>query len=222
MRDAVTRLLAEVESVIVVGECADAPSVAALLDCRRADLLITDVRMPPSDQDEGIRLATRLRSTHPALGVIVLSAYADVAYALRLLEGGGDGRGYLLKERIADRAQMTAAVETVASGGSVIDPKIVEDLVGEPAACGESGRERLTALELETLVLVAEGHTDAAIAEALALSRPVATMRVEAIFAKLELGDPDRTGRRVGAALRYLADRGSWAPAPSAIVAEPT
>jgi DNA-binding NarL/FixJ family response regulator len=207
VRDALGELLAQAESVIVVGQCADAPCVVALLDREHADLLITDVHMPPSGRDEGLRLATRLRATHPELAVIVLSAYGDVAYALALLEDGGDRRGYLLKERIADRGQIIAAVDAVTSGGSVIDPKIVEDLVGARAASLGTGPEHLTGLELQTLALVAEGCTDAAIAEALVLTVPAATTRVGAIFAKLELGNPDCASRRVGSALRYLANR---------------
>lgn len=207
-RVALRHLFEGVPSVLVVGECDDAKSVVSAIDKQRADLLITDIRMPPSGQDEGIRLAARLRKTHPALGVIVLSTYADVAYALKLFESGCDSRGYLLKDRIRDREQVLEAVVTVASGGSVIDPTIVEELVRSRIEMRRSPLEQLTPRELETLALVAEGRSNADIAEALVLTKRAVEKHVNAIFAKLELGDPDHVSPRVKAALLYLADRG--------------
>jgi DNA-binding NarL/FixJ family response regulator len=200
-------LVEDIETVVVVGECEDARSVPRMLDEQRADLLITDIRMPPSGQDEGIRLAARLRATHPALGVIVLSTYADVAYALKLFESGCDGRGYLLKDRIRDDAQIIDAVRVVADGGSVIDPKIVEDLISSRARARRSRVADLTPRELEVLALVAEGQSNAAIAESLVMTKRAVEKHVNAIFAKLELGDPDRVSPRVKAVLAYLADR---------------
>lgn len=194
--------------MIVVGECEDTGGVAAMVDEQRADLLITDIRMPPSNQDEGIRLAARLRETHPALAVIVLSTYAEVAYALKLFESGCDSRGYLLKDRIRSRQQVLDAVVTVANGGSVTDPTVVEELVKARMGRARSHLEDLTARELETLALVAEGRSNADIAEALVLSKRAVEKHVNAIFAKLELGDPEHVSRRVKAALLYLADRG--------------
>lgn len=193
----------------VVGESADATEVPRLCDEERADLLITDIRMPPSGDDEGIRLAARLRETRPALGVIVLSTYADVTYALKLFENGSDSRAYLLKDRIRDRAQLLDAIRAVADGHSVIDPQIVEDLVRSQQAQRGSRLDQLTPREIETLALVAEGHSNAAIAERLVLTKRAVEKHVNAIFAKLDLGDPDQVSRRVRAALIYLADRGS-------------
>jgi DNA-binding NarL/FixJ family response regulator len=207
VRVALKHLVEGIETMAIVGECDDARAVPGLLDEQRADLLITDIRMPPSGQDEGIRLAASLRSTHPALGVLVLSAYADVSYALKLFESGSDSRGYLLKDRIRDRTQVVEAVRTVADGGSVTDPQIVEDLVSASMRRRRSSLEGLTPRELETLALVAEGRSNAAIAESLVLTKRAVEKHVNAIFAKLELGDPDHVSRRVKAVLLYLADR---------------
>lgn len=211
-RLALKHLFDGVASMVVVGECEDSEGVAAMVDEQRADLLITDIRMPPSDQDEGIRLAARLRETHPALAVIVLSTYAEVAYALKLFESGCDSRGYLLKDRIRNREQLLDAVVTVANGGSVTDPTVVEELVKSRMGKLPSRLDELTPRELETLALVAEGRSNADIAEALVLTKRAVEKHVNAIFAKLDLGDPDHVSRRVKAALLYLADRG----APSA------
>ena len=208
MREALGHLIEGIETIALVGECADARSVPRVIDEQRADVLITDIRMPPSNEDEGIRLAARLRDTHPALGVLVLSAYADATWALKLFESGSDGRGYLLKDRIRDRAQLLDAVRTVADSGSVIDAKIVEDLVRAERRTARSSLQELTPRELDTLALVAEGRSNAAIAEQLVLTKRAVEKHVNAIFAKLDLGEPDQVSRRVKAVLVYLADRG--------------
>jgi len=203
---ALKQLIDGVDTMTVVGDCNDATRVPMVLDEQRADLLITDIRMPPSGEDEGIRLAARLRETHPALGVIVLSTYADVEYALKLFEDGCDGRGYLLKDSLR-RAHVLDAIRIVAESGSVMDPKIVEDLVASRANARRLSLQELTPRELETLALVAEGRSNAAIADSLVLSKRAVEKYVNAIFAKLQLGDPDQVSRRVKAALLYLADR---------------
>jgi DNA-binding NarL/FixJ family response regulator len=207
VRAAVRHLLDGVPAIEVVGECEDALAVPGVCDEQRADLLITDIRMPPSGEDEGIRLAARLRETHPALAVIVLSTYADVTYALKLFESGSDSRGYLLKDRIRDRAQLLEAVQSVTDGHSVIDPQIVEDLIRSRLTMTRSRVDQLTPRELETLALVAQGHSNAVIAQRLVLTKRAVEKHVNAIFAKLKLGDPDHVSRRVRAALIYLADR---------------
>jgi DNA-binding NarL/FixJ family response regulator len=206
-RVALRHLLEGTEDMVVVGECDDAIAVVPVLDKERADLLITDIRMPPSGEDEGIRLAARLRKSHPALAVIVLSTYSDVTYALKLFEDGCDSRGYLLKDRIRDRRQVLDAVRDVVDGGSVIDPTIVEELVRSRIEMRRSPIELLTPRELETLALVAEGRSNADIAEALVLTKRAVEKHVNAIFAKLDLGDPTHVSPRVKAALLYLADR---------------
>ncbi|HET6550438.1 MAG TPA: response regulator transcription factor [Solirubrobacter sp.] len=209
VREALKHLFRDHPMIEVVGECADARDVVGLVDAQRADLLLTDIRMPPDAEDEGIRLATALRRSHPALGVIVLSTYAEATYALRLFEDGSDGRGYLLKDRLRGRRQIVEAVGTVAEGGSVIDPKIVEDLVASHAGASRSPLHSLSPRELETLALVAEGKSNAAIAETLVLTKRAVEKHVNAIFAKLDLGDPERVSRRVTAALLYLNDGAS-------------
>lgn len=209
VRTAVKHLLQGSPAIEVVGECADTTAVPKICDEQRADLLITDIRMPPGGDDEGIQLAARLRETHPALGVIVLSTYSDVTYALKLFESGSDSRGYLLKDRLRDRDQLLDAVKAVADGHSVIDPQIVEDLVRSRDTQRVSKLSQLTPREIETLALVAEGHSNAIIAERLVLTKRAVEKHVNAIFAKLELGDPEHVSRRVRAALIYLADRPS-------------
>ena len=207
IRAAVKHLLEGVSWVTVAAECDDARTVLAAVDRARADLLVTDIRMPPTGRDEGIRLAGELRRSHPALGVLVLSTYGEATYALKLFADGSDGRGYLLKDRIRDRAQMLQAVRTVAEGGSAIDPTIVEELVRSHRAVTGSQLHELTPRELETLALVAEGKSNAAIAEALMLTKRAVEKHVNAIFAKLDLGDPEQVSRRVRAALVYLNRR---------------
>ena len=207
VRSALRHLLSGVPTVTVVGECDHPDAVPRLVDDQRADVLITDIRMPPSSDDEGIQVAARLRKTHPALGVIVLSTYSDVDYALKLFESGLDSRAYLLKDRIRDRAQLLDAVDAVADGRSVVDPKIVEDLIRTRALVTGSRLDQLTPRELETLALVAEGYSNATIAQRLVLTKRAVEKHVNAIFAKLELGDPDHVSRRVRATLIYLSDR---------------
>ena len=205
-RLALIHLLTGSESLVVVGEAADAGAVPAVIDQTQADLLITDIRLPPTGDDEGIRLAGRLRDTHPALGVLVISTYADVDYALKLFADGCDSRGYLLKDRIRDRHQLIEAAVTVANSGTVTDPSVVDSLV-RSFAMQSSALDKLTPRELETLALVAEGRSNADIADALVLTKRAVEKHVNAIFAKLDLGDPDHVSRRVKAALLYLADR---------------
>jgi DNA-binding NarL/FixJ family response regulator len=207
-RAAIKDLLAGHPRMTVVGECEDAKLVPETVDEQRADVLITDIRMPPLGHDQGVRLAARLRETHPALAVIVLSTYAEVGYALKVFERGCDGRAYLLKDRIRNRKQLVNAIEAVLDGGSSIDPAIVEELVRAGLSKHRSGLEELTPRELETLALVAEGHSNGAIAERLVLTKRAVEKHVNAIFAKLELGDPEEVSPRVKAALLYLADRG--------------
>lgn len=211
MRMALKHLLDGVSAITIVGESEDGAAVPRLVDEQRADLVITDIRMPPAEEDEGIRLAAHLRVTHPALGIIVLSTFAEVRYALKLFEDGSDGRGYLLKDRIRDRRQVVEAVRTVADGGSVIDSTIIADLVSSNAAIRRSQLDQLTPREVETLALVAQGQSNAAIAESLVLTKRAVEKHVNAIFAKLDLGDPDHVSRRVKAALLYLADTGAGA-----------
>ena len=174
----------------------------------RPDVLLTDIRMPPDMTDEGIRIAARLRERHPEIGVIVLSQYADAAYALALLEQGSQGRSYLLKERVHDRAQLRAAIESVAHGGSVIDPKIVDGLVAAQAALERSRLGELTARELEVLGEIAQGRSNAAIVASLVLTKRAVEKHINSIFLKLGLAHAEDLSKRVTAALLFLAESG--------------
>jgi DNA-binding NarL/FixJ family response regulator len=151
--------------------------------------------------------------------VIVLSTYADVTYALKLFESGADSRAYLLKDRIRDRTQLLDAVLAVAEGHSVIDPEIVKDLIASRQTRTRSRIDQLTPRELETLALIAQGYSNAAIAERLVLTKRAVEKHVNGIFAKLELRDSDHISRRVRATLTYLADRGALS-SPKGLVSE--
>ncbi len=142
VREGLARLLAGHDEVVVVASCPDLPSLLEAVDRERPDVVLTDIRMPPSQTDEGIWLAALLRSTHPDAGVVVLSQFSEAEYALALLRDGSDGRAYMLKERLHNRAELLSAIRTVAAGGSWVDPKVVEGLVSgkareENAALGE-------------------------------------------------------------------------------------
>ena len=167
--------------------------------------MIVDIRMPPTHTDEGIRLAEELRETHPTIGVVVLSQYAEPLYAAKLLEHGSDGRAYLLKERVNDRAELSRALHEVAGGRSVVDPRIVETLLQARRRRDESGLETLTAREQEILALIAEGWSNDAIAARLVITKRAVERHINSIFWKLELGESADVSRRVKAALLYLA-----------------
>jgi len=163
--------------------------------------------MPPTHTDEGIRAAAELRESHPDVGVVVLSQHDDPAYVLALLESGSAGRAYLLKERIHDRLQLTAAVEAVAAGGSVIDPKVVEVLVTARTRAERSPLAELTERETEVLAEIAQGRSNAAIADSLVLTKRAVEKHIHSIFMKLNLAYEEDVSKRVKAALLFLADR---------------
>jgi DNA-binding NarL/FixJ family response regulator len=168
---------------------------------------VTDIRMPPTFGMEGIEVARRMRAERPTVGVVVLSAHTEPAYALTLLEDGSQGRAYLLKERIADVAQLAGAIREVARGGSVIDPAVVEALVEDRMRARRSPLAALTPRELQILGEIAQGRSNAAIAELLVLTKRAVEKHVNAIFAKLALRAEDgAVDRRVRAALLFLAD----------------
>src|SRR4051812_41103468 len=167
VREALTQLLAEAEEVDLVAVCRDGDELRAAVDTHHVDVVVTDIRMPPSDTDEGIRVAGELRRTHPDIGVVVLSAYCDAPYALALLEGGSDRRAYLLKDRVHSGRQLIGTIESVARGGSVIDAKVVEALAASRAATESSPLSELSPREHDILVEMARGGSNAAIADAL-------------------------------------------------------
>jgi DNA-binding NarL/FixJ family response regulator len=205
-REGLRRLLETRPGLDVVADCGDLPSLLAAVDEHRPDVVLTDIRMPPEGRDEGIQAANRLRDERPGVGVVVLSHYAEPSYALALLEGGSERRAYLLKERVGDLGQLEAAIEAVAAGGSVIDPKVVEALVAARAAGAGSSLAELTPRERDVLRAMAQGMNNAAVAEALVIAEGSVEKYVHSIFAKLGLAWEDHVHRRVKAVLLYLAE----------------
>jgi DNA-binding NarL/FixJ family response regulator len=207
VREGVRRLLEHEPDVELVAVCEDYDSLLEAIAGTEPDVLLTDIRMPPTGTDEGVRAAERLRQLRPGAGVVLLSQYADPAYALAFLEGGTEGRAYLLKERVADLDQLLAAIRAVAGGGSVIDPKVVEALVAARSRNAQSPLARLTPREREVLALLAEGRSNAAVAEGLVLSERAVEKHINSIFAKLGLPEARDAHRRVKAVLLFLAEQ---------------
>jgi DNA-binding NarL/FixJ family response regulator len=207
LREGIARLLEATPDLELVGTAADRPELEALVEATSPDLVLTDIRMPPTGTDEGIQIAAQLREQRPEVGVVVLSQYADPAYALALLEGGSAGRAYLLKERVSEVDELLAAIREVAAGGSVIDSKVVESLVS--AKRPESSElARLTPREREILGEMAQGKSNAAIAATLVLSTRAVEKHTNSIFSKLGLSEEVDLNRRVKAVLLYLAEGG--------------
>jgi DNA-binding NarL/FixJ family response regulator len=205
IREGVRRLLEAEDDVQVVAACGDLDALLAAVEMERPDVVLTDIRMPPTGSDEGIRAAARLRTTHPRLGVVVLSQYDDPTYAVSLLEAGSGGRAYLLKERVSEPEQLVGAIREVARGGSVIDPRIVETLVSARSRAASSPLAELTPREREVLEQMAQGKNNAAIAEALTLTTRAVERHINALFAKLPLDEQPDVDRRVKAVLLFLA-----------------
>ncbi len=206
IRESLTHAFAGQARVEVVAVCGDRHALDAAVEAHRPDVVMTDIRMPPSGEEEGIRAAARMRDTHPDIGVVVLSQYAEPAYALELLKSGTSRRAYLLKERLRHRDELLGAIDAVASGGSVIDPKIVELLIETRGAADSSPLAELTARELELLALIAQGKSNPAIAESLVLTKRAVEKHVNSIFFKLGLPDAQYVSRRVMAALIFLSE----------------
>ena len=197
-----------IEVVAAVGTAAELEDVVAR---QRPDVVVTDIRMPPGHHTEGIEAAHRIRAAHPEVGVVVLSQYAEAAYALELLGAGTNGLAYLLKERVGDPQQLVHAVVEVARGGSVVDPDVVTALVTSTAQ-HRSALEGLTGRERDVLERMAQGRTNAAIAAQLHLSESSIEKYATSIFAKLGLQDEPQTHRRVAAVLTFLGDAGRAQP----------
>jgi DNA-binding NarL/FixJ family response regulator len=206
VREGIQQLLDTQPDVEVVAACADPESLLEAIEAVRPDVVLTDIRMPPSNTDEGIRLAHQLRESHPHIGVVVLSQFADVTYALALLESGSDGRAYLLKERVRDRGQLMAALRAVVDGDSVIDSKIVEGLVAARAHAERSPLSELTPREHEVLAEIAQGKSNTAIAESLFLTKRAVEKHINSIFLKLNLSEAHDVSKRVKATLLFLAE----------------
>jgi DNA-binding NarL/FixJ family response regulator len=200
-REGLARLL-EDRGHRVCAAVGDGEALLAVVAAHRPDVAVVDIRMPPTHTDEGLRAALRLRAEHPGTGVLVFSQYIETRYAARLLQGNAAGVGYLLKDRVADVAEFTEALARVAAGGTALDPEVVGQLLG--AGRHARGLAGLTAREREVLALMAEGRSNAGIAELLVISGGVVEKHVASIFAKLGLPPAEGDNRRVLAVLRYL------------------
>jgi DNA-binding NarL/FixJ family response regulator len=205
IREALDQIVGDAPHIAIAGIFGDRDALLEAIDASPPDAVITDIRMPPTGTDEGIQVAQSLRERYPRIGVVVLSQYTDPAYVIALLEAGSSGRAYLLKERISTPAELVAAVETVVSGGSVVDPKVVEVLVRARAIAPDSPLSALSPREHEVLAQLAEGKSNGAIAEALVLTRRAVEKHINSIFTKLELPGPEDVSRRVTAALMFLS-----------------
>ncbi len=206
LREGISRLIEAEEDLELAGTAPDLPRLLALSEAQQPDVVVTDIRMPPTGTDEGIAAAAWLREHRPATGVVVLSQYTGPAYALDLLREGSAGRAYLLKERVAGTSELARAIRAVAEGGSVIDPMVVDELVAARSAHRTSGLSWLTTRESEILGEMAQGKSNAAIATTLGISERAVEKHTNSIFSKLGLTEEPDVNRRVKAVLMYLAD----------------
>ena len=205
VREGLTRLVSSAPDLEVVASCADYDELVAAVEREHLDVVLTDIRMPPTWTDEGVRLANGLRESHPAVGVVVLSQYADPAYVVALFELGSDRRAYLLKERLRDRAALVSAIRSVAASGSAVDPKVVEVLVSARLRDANSPLAELTSREREVLAEIAAGKSNTAIAGSLFLTKRAVEKHINSIFLKFNLGTDADVSRRVKATLLFLA-----------------
>lgn len=206
VRAGLVATLETASEIEVVGVCCDGTELSSAIASTRPRVVITDMRMPPSGDGEGIAIAARLRDTAPDVGVIVLTQYIESAYALALIADGTSGRAYLLKDRITNRRELLDAIRSVAMGGSVIDPAVVEALIDGHIRDPASPLDALTPREREILGQIAQGKSNAAIATSLVLTKRAIEKHVNAIFAKLDLPGPEIVSRRVKATLMFLAN----------------
>ena len=206
LREGVAKLFEAQDDVDLVGTAGDLPDLLALIDETKPDVVVTDIRMPPTGTDEGIKAALYVRDNHPTVGVVVLSQYSNPAYALALLAEGSAGRAYLLQERVAGVDDLMHAIREVAAGGSVIDAAVVEALVSANVRRPASDLERLTPREAQILGEMAQGKANAAIASTLILSERAVEKHTNSIFSKLGLTEEKVLNRRVKAVLVYLSD----------------
>ena len=202
VRQGVISLLAELEGIDVVDAASDLDSLMRSVAVSKPDVVMTDIRMPPTHTNEGLEAAKRIRSEHPKIGVVVLSQYVEEDYAFELLADGAAGMGYLLKERVSDLDELVRALEEVSRGGSVLDPLVVEALLarrdGNGPLLGLTDRER------EVLQAMATGRNNATIAKSLFMSDRAVEKHIGSVFQKLGLVDEHEVSRRVMAVLVYL------------------
>jgi DNA-binding NarL/FixJ family response regulator len=207
LREGMSRLVAANEDFELAGVAGDLPQLLALVKEREPDVVVTDIRMPPTGTDEGIKAAAWLREHFPRTGVVVLSQYVAPGYALALLEHGSAGRAYLLKERVGSVDELARAIRAVAAGGSVIDPQVVDELVRARSAQRSSGLSLLTVRETQILAEMAQGKSNAAIAATLFVTERAVEKHTNSIFAKLGLSEERDVNRRVKAVLVYLSSQ---------------
>jgi DNA-binding NarL/FixJ family response regulator len=206
IREFLTGILTAAPEVELVAVCSNAKELQVAIDSSSPDVVLTDIRMPPTGTDEGIQVAAHLGEVAPDVGVVVLSQYAEPAYALDLLANGTGRRAYLLKERIRERDELIGAIEKVAGGGSVIDPAIVDVLIQARSRAARSRLSELTPRERELLAEIAAGKSNGAIAESLVLTKRAVEKHVNSIFSKLDLPETQDVSRRVMATLIFLAE----------------
>ena len=214
IREGLREMLAGSPEVELIAVCENARSLLEAVEQDCPDVVLSDIRMPPLGGPEGIRVATELHETHPEIGVVILSQYDDPTYALELFEAGSKGRAYLLKERLGSRSELVAAIQAVADGRSMVDPKIIDGLIAARAGAEASALDELTGREREVLAEVATGKSNAAIASRLFLTKRAVEKHINAIFMKLNLRDSEDTSRRVKAALIFLADESAHVTPP--------
>lgn len=212
VREGLAAMLAEQPDIELVGVCADGEELERLAASERPDVIITDIRMPPSGDREGIRLAARLREADPRIGVVILSQHVEPEYAVQAMSAGADGRAYILKDTLGDAEELARVIRAVMAGGSAIDPLVVDALMRAHERKERSPLEDLTRREREILAQIAEGKSNAAIAESLVLTKRAVEKHVNSIFAKLALTDSADVSRRVKAALLFLAEEDQSPP----------
>jgi DNA-binding NarL/FixJ family response regulator len=204
LREGISRLVAAEQQFELVGTASDLPGLLAVIEQHEPDVVVTDIRMPPTGKDEGIQAAAWLREHRPGVGVVVLTQFTSPGYALALLERGSAGRAYLLKERVASVDELAHAIRTVADGGSVIDPEVVDELVRSRSHPQASSLDSLTPRESQILAEMAQGKNNAAIATALTVSERAVEKHTNSIFMKLGLTEERDVNRRVKAVLLFL------------------
>ena len=208
VREGTAALLAEVEDLEIVATVVDLDTLLGAVEKHRPDVVLTDIRMPPTHSTEGIDAAKRIRAEHPETGVVVLSQFVEDEYAYDLLKDGAEGLGYLLKERVADVGEVVRALREVAKGGSVLDPKVVEGLVARKDRLASSPLAQLTDREREVLDQMAQGRNNAAIAKELFLTERAVEKHINSLFHKLGLSEEPNVHRRVMAVLTFLREGG--------------
>jgi DNA-binding NarL/FixJ family response regulator len=207
VREGTVALLQETDEVEIVATAETLDGLLAAVAAHQPDAVLTDIRMPPTGTDEGIVAARRIRTDHPDIGVVVLSQFDDDGYAYDLLRDGAAGLGYLLKDRVADVEEVVRALQEVARGGSVLDPRVVEALVSAKGRAAHSPLSTLTDREREVLSLMAQGRNNAGIADALFLTERAVEKHINSMFHKLGLTEEPNVHRRVKAVLAFLREQ---------------